>query len=805
MLAIVVGDDPARSLRWQEVAEPAPPPADHVLVEVAATAVNRADLLQRAGRYPPPPGAPATLGLELAGRIARLGAGAAGWSAGDRVCAIVAGGGYAERCLVPAGSLMRVPDRLSLTEAAAVPEAFLTAFVNLFQEAELRAGESVLIHGGASGVGTAAIQLARCAGARVAVTARDDRKLAACRRLGAELAIDHTRQDFAAAIEAAWGGVDVVLDYRRSRLPGAQPAGARRPRPAGPARDAGRLGRDGRSGRADAQEAAADRLGAAQPLRRREGGDHRGIRAALPAAVRRRSAAAGHRPHHADPAGRRRARAGRALSERGQGRPVRGVALGGVESPSAMAQVTASGAALFRWIDGALHFLAVESRLHRGYWGLVKGRLEAGETVPQAARREIAEEVGLRGVSFLPGFREEVRYRLPSGDDKLVIYFLAAAGAGEVRLQAEELADYRWLPFPEVCELFTFPEAGRVVERAVRFLEAGRGGPPAGRESIAGHALRRPHAAALDEILGRRLDVLDDGFVRVVDYLGNDAAIVQAARVSYGEGTRRVSDDRGLIRYLMRHRHTTPFEMCELKLHVRAPMDAWRQWIRHRTASVNEVSTRYSIAIDAAQATPPAEWRTQAAGNRQGSGGLVDRSVGERLSAAEADLQRQARQVYQERLDAGVAREQARKDLPLSTYTEAYWKIDLHNLLHFLALRMDDHAQLEIRRYARVIGTEVVARWCPLAWEAFCDYRLRATSLSRIETELVAALAAGDAEAGMSIARAAGWLAQRTAEPGRLARNRERAEAEARLLALGLPAPWGDGSGGKGRPAAGVD
>ena len=455
-----------------------------------------------------------------------------------------------------------------------------------------------------------------------------------------------------------------------------------------------------------------------------------------------------------------------------------------------MAQVTASGAALFRWIDGALHFLAVESRSQRGYWGLVKGRLEPGETAQQAARREIAEEVGLRGVSFLPGFREEVRYRLPSGDDKLVIYFLAAAGAGPVRLQAEELADHRWLPGPQACELLTFPEAGRVVEAAARFLET---------------VQRRPHAAALDEILGLRLDVLDDGFVRVVDYLGDDAAIAQAARVSYGAGTRRVSDDRGLIRYLMRHRHTTPFEMCELKLHVRVPMDAWRQWIRHRTASVNEVSTRYSVAIDAAQATPPGEWRAQAAGNRQGSGGPVDRPVGERLSAAEADLQRRARQVYRERLDAGVAREQARKDLPLSTYTEAYWKIDLHNLFHFLALRLDDHAQLEIRRYARVIGAEVVARWCPIAWEAFCDYRLRATSLSRIETELAAALAAGDAAAAMATARAAGWLAERAGEPGRLARNRERAEAEARLRALGLPPPWTDGAGGKGPPAAAVE
>ena len=415
--------------------------------------------------------------------------------------------------------------------------------------------------------------------------------------------------------------------------------------------------------------------------------------------------------------------------------------------------------------------------------------------------------MGLRGLSFLPGFREEVRYRLPSGDDKVVFYFLADAGAGEIHLQAEELADYRWLPFPAVCELFTFPEAGRVVERAARYLEANPEGG-ADPDSAAEHALTRPHVAALDEILGRRLDVLDDGFVRVVDYLGNDAAIVQAARVSYGEGTRRVSDDRGLIRYLMRHRHTTPFEMCELKLHVRVPMDAWRQWIRHRTASVNEISTRYSIAIDAAQATSPAEWRTQAAGNRQGSGESLDRSVGERLSDAEAELQRQARTVYQERLDAGVAREQARKDLPLSTYTEAYWKIDLHNLLHFLSLRMDDHAQLEIRHYAQVIGAEVVARWCPLAWEAFCDYRLHTTSLSRIETELVSRLAAGDVERpSRPRARPDGCRSARgspAAWPA-IASGRKRRPS---CSALGLPAPWGDpadGSAGKGRPGAGVD
>ena len=159
--------------------------------------------------------------------------------------------------------------------------------------------------------------------------------------------------------------------------------------------------------------------------------------------------------------------------------------------------------------------------------------------------------------------------------------------------------------------------------------------------------LERLRVEALDEILGVPFKVLDDGFIRVVDYMGSDAAIVQAARVSYGIGTKKVNEDRGLIRYLLRHWHTTPFEMCEIKLHVRVPMDCWRQWIRHRTANVNEYS----------------------------------------------------RKVYDERLAAGIAREQARKDLPLSTYTEAYWKVDLHNLLHFLRLRMDHHAQLEIREH----------------------------------------------------------------------------------------------------------
>jgi thymidylate synthase (FAD) len=237
------------------------------------------------------------------------------------------------------------------------------------------------------------------------------------------------------------------------------------------------------------------------------------------------------------------------------------------------------------------------------------------------------------------------------------------------------------------------------------------------------------------EIKGKQFNVLDNGFVRLVDMMGDDSAIVQAARVSYGEGTKAVNDDRGLIRYLMRHRHSTPFEMVELKFHVRVPMDTWRQWIRHRTANVNEYSTRYSEAIDAQQITQPDRWREQATHNKQGSGGFIAADVGEELSDEEQQLHRQVRETYIRRLAKGVAREQARKDLLLSTYTEAYWKIDLHNLLHFLALRMDDHAQEEIRRYATAIGYQIVQPVLPLVWEAFADYRLNAMVLTKLEIE----------------------------------------------------------------------
>jgi len=298
----------------------------------------------------------------------------------------------------------------------------------------------------------------------------------------------------------------------------------------------------------------------------------------------------------------------------------------------------------------------------------------------------------------------------------------------------------------------------------------------------------RPRVEALDEMLGIPLKVLDDGFIRLIDYMGDDAAVVQAARVSYGRGTKRPQDDRSLIRYLMRHSHLTPFEMCEIKLHVRMPIDVERQWLRHRTANVNEYSTRYSVAIDSAQRTLPDQWRLQSLDTKQGSAGFLPAKDGGLLSFSEAEIQAAARRVYEARLTAGVAREQARKDLPLSTYTEAYWKNDLRNLLHFLNLRMDAHAQEEIRKYATVIGEMIVPKWVPLVWEAFLDFQRHSVILSRLEQEIIRELVSGAPERARATAEANGLL--RVDGDGRLVRNREREELEAKLGDFGLAAPW---------------
>ncbi len=299
--------------------------------------------------------------------------------------------------------------------------------------------------------------------------------------------------------------------------------------------------------------------------------------------------------------------------------------------------------------------------------------------------------------------------------------------------------------------------------------------------------LTRVTVPELEKVLGQPFKVLDDGFVRVVDYMGSDESIVQAARVSYGKGTKSRGDDKGLIRYLIRNRHTSPFEMCELKLHIRVPMDCWRQWIRHRTANVNEYSTRYSIAIDSTYKTKPNEWRTQGFVNRQGSEGVLESVKGAELTKEELDLHELARKTYEKRLELGVAREQARKDLPLSTYTEAYWKIDLSNLLHFLELRMERKAQYEIRAYANTINKEIVSRWCPVAWEAFNDYRLDTAFLSKIDQKILTPIIKGDFKDAIKAAKDAGFITE-TSEGYK--RNVECLELEEKLKGMGQPIPW---------------
>lgn len=266
-----------------------------------------------------------------------------------------------------------------------------------------------------------------------------------------------------------------------------------------------------------------------------------------------------------------------------------------------------------------------------------------------------------------------------------------------------------------------------------------------------------------------------NAFICLVDHMGDDSSIVQAARVSYGkddnyfihtdngtgiprpqhEQLEQFQKDRQLIRYLMNHSHTTPFEMVEIKFMVQVPMDCWRQWVRHRTASINEYSTRYTEAIDAMQTTLPTEWRLQATDNKQGSSGFLEEwpegteslqkalsqggfesAPGQYLSMREQKCNELSQAVYQERLRFGIAKEQARKDLPLSTYTRAYWKCDLHNIFNFLRLRMDSHAQLEIRSFANSMF-EIVKGICPVACEAFEDYVLHAKRFSRMEMEVL--------------------------------------------------------------------
>jgi thymidylate synthase (FAD) len=247
----------------------------------------------------------------------------------------------------------------------------------------------------------------------------------------------------------------------------------------------------------------------------------------------------------------------------------------------------------------------------------------------------------------------------------------------------------------------------------------------------------RPTLRAVSEGMEAHLykaaPVLDHGFIRVIDYMGDDAAIVQAARVSYGAGTKHVSNDEGLIRYLMRHWHSTPFEMCEVKLHVKLPVFVARQWIRHRTANVNEYSARYSILDREFYIPEPSQLAAQSTVNNQGRGAVLE---GEEAARVLDMLKRDANTAY-DHYEAmlsqdgqqGLARELARMNLPANVYTQWYWKVDLHNLFHFLRLRADAHAQYEIRVYAEAIAA-AVKDWVPIAFAAFEDYRLGGVTLS---------------------------------------------------------------------------
>lgn len=265
----------------------------------------------------------------------------------------------------------------------------------------------------------------------------------------------------------------------------------------------------------------------------------------------------------------------------------------------------------------------------------------------------------------------------------------------------------------------------------------------------------RPTVEALEDVLFLPFPVLDYGFVRVIDYMGNDPAIVQAARVSYGIGTKRAHDDATLIRYLLRHRHTTPFEMCEIKYHVKLPIFVARQWIRHRTANVNEYSARYSILDKEFYIPEPEHLAAQSKDNRQGRGEVLEgdearqvfeilREDAERTYAHyEEMLNEDAKGARKDPSRKGLARELARMNLTLNTYTQWYWKIDLHNLMRFLSLRADSRAQYEIRTYAAVL-LELLKRWTPITYQAFLDYNLNGAHISAQGLATIKKMIAGE-------------------------------------------------------------
>ncbi len=265
----------------------------------------------------------------------------------------------------------------------------------------------------------------------------------------------------------------------------------------------------------------------------------------------------------------------------------------------------------------------------------------------------------------------------------------------------------------------------------------------------------RDVSTGVEEMLYTPIPVLDHGFVRVIDYMGTDSAIVQAARVSYGKGTKKVNEDAGLINYLLRHRHTTPFEMCEIKFHIKLPIFIARQWIRHRTANINEYSGRYSIMDKEFYIPSPEHLASQSRLNHQGRGDILEGEEAHRVLQLLKQDATQAYGHYEEMLNmdanenildegkSGLARELARMNLSLNFYTQWYWKVDLHNLLHFLSLRADSHAQYEIRVYAEAM-LSVLKAWVPITYAAFMDYRVGGTSLSAKGLTIVKKLISGE-------------------------------------------------------------
>ena len=297
---------------------------------------------------------------------------------------------------------------------------------------------------------------------------------------------------------------------------------------------------------------------------------------------------------------------------------------------------------------------------------------------------------------------------------------------------------------------------------------------------------RRLTTPEADAMIGVKFPCLDRGFVYLVDYMGGDASIVQAARVSYGIGTKTVNEDRGLIRYLMRHQHTTPFEMVEFKFHLKLPIFVARQMIRHRTANVNEYSGRYSVMPDEFYVPPVEQVTRQSASNRQGGGEPVTPAEAAEVIGRIDGEQRTVRNGYERMLELNIRRELARVNLGVAQYTEWYWKNDLHNLFRFLMLRLDDHAQYEIRVYAQAMA-EIVKAVAPVAWEAFEDYVLKAQKFSGLEMEALERLLSSEHKGwpeADEIVAALPEVWRQTAADGGLKRNRERDEFLEKLRAI---------------------